>query len=164
VNPQDVNVNFYGEVYYILYDFFLAPNPGCPPSPTRPGSTSGTVTVTNSERSDRTEFKITIATFSAAVIVLIAVAIVPAVGFLYSVKLCKKTTVTPDSHEEQVLSTLVVKLEEVSTAAEEVKREEVDQCKVDDSSLTKDKLDHKIDLPDFISSRDTEQKIPPIHQ
>ena len=97
------------------------------------------------------EFIITVATLSAAVIVLVAVIIALVVGFLYcnGVKLRKKTT--PDSRvEEQV----VVKLEDISTAAEEeVKQEEVDQCKVDDSSMTKDNLVHKIDLPDFISSR-----------
>ena len=113
---QDVNINFCGEVYVIL--FFAADRPLRSEPPTVPSTSV-------SDKSYYTEFKITIATFSAAVMVLIAVAIVPAVGFLYSVKLRERTT--PDSRiEEQV----VVKLEDISTAAEEeVKREEVDQSK-----------------------------------
>ena len=140
---QDVNTNFCGEVYVILFIAGLIPDPTEPP----PIPTDST-----SDKSYYTEFKIIIITFSAAVIVLIAVAIVPAVGFLYSVKLRERTT--PDSRIEEQASPLVVKLEDISTAAEEeVKSEEVDQSKVDDSSMTKNNLVRKIDLPDFISSR-----------
>ena len=124
------------------YDYIVSPPP--------------TIPARRNVKAYHMEFIITIAILSAAVIVLVAVIIALVIAFLYcnSVKSHKRTT--SDSRIEEQASPLVMKLEDISTAAqEEVKQEElqVDQCKVDDSSMTKDNLVHKIDLPDFISSQ-----------
>ena len=152
----EVTTNFSGEVYYILFQPIFGYS--CTNNYydySRPISASGESEQILKLYYTDEKFKITIGIFSGAVIVFAVVTLILTIGLLYNARFRKRAT-TPDSSIEEQVSTLAVKLEDVSTAEEEVKQEESDQNEVHDSSLTEDKLDQK--LPDIISSRNNEYK------